>query len=74
MKSENLLTLSYEWKTFIRNLQEHLMKGMQTKNERIYNQNETNRMENRKKKKEINDELEYKKRDYGSFSRRQNEP
>ena len=37
------------------------MKGMQTKNKRIYNQNETNRMEN-KKRKEINDELEYKKR------------
>ena len=48
------------------------MKGMQMKNKRIYNQNETNRMEN-KKRKEINDELEYKKRGHGSFSRLQNE-
>ena len=44
------------------------MKGMQMKNKRIYNQNETNRREN-KKRKEINDELEYKKWGHGSFSR-----
>lgn len=48
------------------------MKGMQMKNKRIYNRNETNRMEN-KKRKEINDELEYKKRGHGSFLRLQNE-
>lgn len=54
--------------TYIRNVQEHFMKGMETKNERIRNQNELNREENRRRK-EYNDSLEYKTRGHGSFSR-----
>lgn len=54
--------------TYIRNVQEHFMKGMETKNERIRNQNELNREENRRRK-EYNNSLEYKTRGHGSFSR-----
>lgn len=46
---------------------------MQMKNDRIYNQNETNRME-KKKMNKIKDELKYKKKGHGSFSQLQNDP
>ena len=50
--------------TYIRNLQEHFMKGIKTKNERIRSQNEQNREENIRRKA-VNDELQYKKRGHG---------